>query len=117
MEGQLVRGDASLQFAVLLAALEMTAVQFLQQVELAALTGIELWRFKVEDRRLTGAEADALVGGGHEAGRPVATAAGRVLGVIEQDDVARQVLAGAAKTVQRPRAQARPPAKDAAGVH
>src|SRR6185437_4589337 len=116
---QFIGGDARFQVVIFAALGEMTAIQVLHEIELAALSRPALGkrRPQVQNRRLAIAEARALVGGRHEAGGPVARPARRIFGVIEQHDVARQVFAGAAESIQRPRTETGPTAQNAAGVH
>src|SRR5262249_27271473 len=63
------------------------------------------------------AELGALVDGGHEAGAPVAVAAGRLVGIVEQDDIAGQLLIFGAEAVEGPGTERRPTGEYAAGIH
>ena len=74
-------------------------------------------RCDVQNRRFAVAKLGALVSRRHEAGAPLPTAAGRLLRIIGQHDVAGQVVALGAQAVEHPGAEAGPAHQNAAGVH
>src|SRR4029077_12420780 len=63
-----------------------------------------------------GAKKRALVGGRHEAGAPVGSAADRTAARIGHDDAARQAVVQRAQAVAQPGPQARLADLDAAGI-
>ena len=83
----------------------------------AALPGIRPARGEVENRRAGCAEHGSLIGGGHEAARPVRRAADRPAPVVGHHDEAGQVLVLAAQSIRDPRADGRMALQDRAGVH
>ena len=96
----------------------MLAVEFVQQIELAALSlGRDAGRIgQIGDRLVARLQADALVDGRHERGPPVARAVDGA-GAVVQDDEGRQVLVLGAEAVSDPAAQRRPAGDRRAGVH
>ena len=90
-----------------------------QKVELVALLGgrDSSRRPQVQDRVAAGAELGSLVGRRHEARAPVGRAGDRPAAMVEQDDVAGQVLVDRSQPVRHPRAQARVPLAHEARVH
>ena len=72
---------------------------------------------EIEDGRAGGAEDRALVGGGHEAARPVWRAADRAAAIVGHHDEAREVLVLAAEAVGDPGAKRRMALHDGASVH
>ncbi len=97
----------------------MLAIQLLDEIDFAALplVGVTVLRGDVQNRRFAVAEFRALIGRGHEAGAPLAIAAGRFLLIVGQHDVAGQVVAGSAQSVEHPRADAWSSHQNAARVH
>ncbi len=117
--GQFISGDARLDGIAVAASRGIVFVQFVDVIDLGALAiGVRAaGQIGVEDRRFAGREVRALVGGRHEAGAPIAVAAGWINVVVRQHHETRQVVADGSQAVQRPRSQRRTTRTQIAGVH
>src|SRR5579872_6115893 len=115
--GQLVALDSRRQLRAAGPRVQVLLVDARQQIELAPLLLRGRRAVQVQHRVADGPEQRALVGGGHEAARPVRLAADRAAAVVHDHHIARQVLVLGPEAVGRPASQRRPADENAAGVH
>ena len=117
--GQLVGRDARGQLAVAGKLLHVQLVQLRQRIEPHALIlrRHARRRLEIDDRIARGAEQRALIRGGHEAGAPVVRPAERSAASVGHHDERRQAGRDRAQAVGDPRADARKPEVDLAGLH
>ncbi len=118
-EGEFVALDAGVEFAVVLAALEVGLVEPVEEGEFAGLArdGDLLGCVEVGDGRGALVEHDALVGRGHEASAPVAHAVDDVGFVVLHHDERGEVLVFRAQAIGDPASERGPAAEDGTGVH